>query len=715
VRARDWRRECRAVLRDHLPPGGLRSAANARIDLLPHQLEPALAVVSGMGTRVLLADEVGLGKTIEAALIIAELRARGAADRVLVLTPPGLRDQWASELSTRFTLDAVVADVASMNRRSAELPIGMNPWSTLSIAVVSIDLVKRPEVLPALTSCSWDAVIVDEAHGAATGSDRHAAVAALASRAGYVVLVTATPHSGDRQAFRSLCGIGQAQNDPLLVFRRTRRDVHVGVRRRARCLRVRLTARERRMHALLVEFGRALQTERGDGAWLAFSVLQKRAASSARALELTVTRRLSALDSLEPDAFTQFALPWSDPSGELSADDEAPRWPAGATLANREHERRLLTALARAAGAAAGDESKFAVIARLLRRMTEPALIFTEYRDTLLHLAARLDAPAILHGGLTRDERRAAVESFTAGGRRVLLATDAGGEGLNLHHRCRLVVNLELPWTPTRLEQRIGRVDRIGQRRAVHAIHLVAQGTTEPAIFNRLKTRVATARQDIAVADPISADPEKVEPVAIEDDTRLEPRLLDEAAIELERLRLARQLAPSEPASASHNRGPLVLVAKRRQTRMTLGANAILLWTVACEDGCGRPVASAAIPLRLKVRHDRERILDLLLATQPECLRIANSAARDWIGEHNHIHRMFVSARITRRLAVAALLPQPAALFQASLFDRRGERAFRSEQLADSDARRLFESTSGLLERSLTLRVGPPSLRLVVI
>jgi hypothetical protein len=117
----------------------------------------------------------------------------------------------------------------------------------------------------------------------------------------------------------------------------------------------------------------------------------------------------------------------------------------------------------------------------------------------------------------------------------------------------------------------------------------------------------------------------------------------------------------------------------------------------------------------VKSHHARARILDLLLAIQPECRRLAGSAARDWIGEHNRIHRTFVSARMARQHAVATLLPRPAEIFQANLFDRRGERAFRSEQRADSDTRRLFNSASELLEHSLALRVGPPSLRLVVI
>src|SRR5207245_9943771 len=131
------------------PSGSLMSSRLARIDLLPHQLEPALAVLRGLGSRVLLADDVGLGKTIQAGLIVSELRALGAADRVLIITPAGLRDQWAHELSARFGIEAAVLDVRALRRSVATLPVGVNPWQTVPVAIASIDYIKRTEVLAA--------------------------------------------------------------------------------------------------------------------------------------------------------------------------------------------------------------------------------------------------------------------------------------------------------------------------------------------------------------------------------------------------------------------------------------------------------------------------------------------------------------------------------------------------------------------------------------
>jgi hypothetical protein len=138
VRRGTWRRVCRALIADDAPAGALRTLGRARLDLFPHQLEPALAIVGGLGSRVLLADEVGLGKTLQAGLIVSELRARGVADRVLILTPSGLRDQWADELRERLEIDATIVDAVALRRMVSMLPVGVNPWSTQPISIVSV-------------------------------------------------------------------------------------------------------------------------------------------------------------------------------------------------------------------------------------------------------------------------------------------------------------------------------------------------------------------------------------------------------------------------------------------------------------------------------------------------------------------------------------------------------------------------------------------------
>ena len=577
VRPRRWRRFARRVLADATPAwASLRAAAHADLTLIPFQLEPALALIRGEGCRFLIADGVGLGKTVQAGLMIAEVLARRPDARVLVISPAALREQWQHELATRFGLEAALLDAAGVARVAADLPAGMNPWAVRRIIVTSIDYIKRPEVMRSLEALAWDFVAFDEAHNLAGRSDRAAAAQAVGRRSRAVALLTATPHSGDDQAFHRLCSIGDvnAARDqpsrfalrrcaggdpqkriaqpallvgslrdptlaeaegprrgsgyPLLMFRRTRADAGIAASRRTTLLRVRPTAAEAAMHAALMAYARRAWLEsaasanvgsrsdptsqhwpggppsrtapsrsdptsqRWPGARLAMAVLTRRACSSAGSLARSVERRLALLqDAPQDDA--QLHLPFAD----ASADDEEP----GACLGSRglraaAEERARLQEILELARAASAGESKLAFLRRLMRRVSEPAIIFTEYRDTLARLAAALTGidAVQLHGGLVSRERLDALARFTSGSARLLLATDAASEGLNLHHRCRLVINLELPWTPLRLDQRAGRVDRIGQPRRVHAIRLVAAGTCEESVLARLAVRVDRMR-----------------------------------------------------------------------------------------------------------------------------------------------------------------------------------------------------------------------------
>ena len=512
-----WRRAFRALIASSASPGALLAAARARFDLLPYQLQPAMALLRGDATRLLLADEVGLGKTVQAGLVFAELIARGRGERVLVLTPAGLRDQWAGELAFRFNLQPAVVDAAGMRHLARTLPLGVNPWTTTPIAIASIDYVKRPEVLPAVAACRWDIVAVDEAHAAVGDTERYEAVRLLAARAPHVLLLTATPHSGDDRAYEALCGIGAGPGDRPLVFRRTRRDIHGGPGRRTRTLRVRTNAAERRMLDALAAYHTAVRREHGSRV-LELSVLDKRAFSSAWSLAESVDRRRRQLE--RPSAYDedarQLLLPL-DLDGESTGDDSPPDWPADLELSDSALERRLLDDLAECARAASARESKAAALARLLRRCDEPALVFTEYRDTAAHVSRCLGGVPVLHGGLSREERRQLVTAFNDGACSVMVATDAGGLGLNLQRRCRLVVNLELPWNPTRLEQRIGRVDRIGQQKRVHAIQLVGRDTGETSVLSRLQRRLSTAEHDLEG----HAGPERLDDAAREEAARL--------------------------------------------------------------------------------------------------------------------------------------------------------------------------------------------------
>ncbi len=500
---------------------GHHALADADLALLPYQLEPLLAILRGMASRVLIADAVGLGKTIQAALILRELTARGVASRVLIAVPAGLRDQWQRELRVRVGVESEIVDALSLSTRVRALPPDVNPWSRAGIIIASLDFIKQDVVLHGLASIAWDLLIVDEAHALTTGTDRAAAIHRLAQHSRVVLLLTATPHAGSQPGFDALCQIGthtrinaveakaevgagaeadNASDDPLAIFRRTRRSLGLPTARRVRILRVALTQAERHVHDLLERYiARVAQEHRpGEPATLAMAVLRKRASSSAWSLSRTLERRLALLQ--QPLATLSEAAQTMLPFEADAADEEPLAWLSAPGLRSPRLERAWLSALAQAARSVAGlagsGESKLRVLLRLLRRVREPAVIYTEYRDTLTHVADALTRAgftvARLHGGLTRDARAESLRRFAAGEAQLLLATDAAGEGLNLQHRCRLVVNIELPWNPNRLEQRIGRVDRLGQPRTVHAIHLVSAATSEEAILDALGTRINT-------------------------------------------------------------------------------------------------------------------------------------------------------------------------------------------------------------------------------
>jgi superfamily II DNA or RNA helicase len=721
----EWRRACRQWIAESVPPGSLAAAPCARIDLRPHQLEPALAILAGAGCRALLADAVGLGKTIEAALIAAELQARGIARRTLILAPAGLRDQWAAELRDRFGIDAAVLDAAGLRRRAARLPVSTNPWTTVPIAVASVDYVKQGHVLPAVTSCRWDVLIVDEAHTVAGDTDRRTAVAELAGRTPYVLLLSATPHSGDRRQFHDLCQLG-SHGDPILVFRRTRRDVPVGAPRRVHRLVVAIGTAERRMLTLLDAFGRAVRREPGGDQrerWLALAVLHKRALSSPYALQQSVERRLQTLgsDPRAPDAGQQLLLPWPDSHGELSIEDAAPPWPTALALGNRARERGLLERLAAAADRAAAAHSKVRALGRLLRRIEEPVIVFTEYRDTLDHLARDLDRPAaLLHGGLTRIERNAVVAAFAGGHLPLLLATDAAAEGLNLQTRCRVVVNLELPWNPMRLEQRIGRVDRIGRPRTVHAFHLIARGTGEARLLEYLRSKIARARAEFDAADPLDGQdelsaarlvvaglrplPASERAEAPSTDDCVSMPQTPEAALEAARLAVARELLGRgrRPGAALCPTGPLLARARGRRLRTWLEGRVLLVFRASLDAAAGQRAACTLVPLLVEPGTSWPMSVagtEAALASGGDLLRASvDAAARGWQAQAARFQSAFVATAMdrVRRIAQAAREKRNARSFQGELFSRRADR---EREQADAWSRELDLDLSDQLAR----------------
>jgi superfamily II DNA or RNA helicase len=666
------------------------TAATARLDLLPWQLEPAIAAVNG-ATRLLLADGVGLGKTVQAAFILSELRARGFVRRALVLTPASLREQWAAELRDRFALEALVFDHAALTRLAADLPPTVNPWTAAAIAISSIDLVKRGEVRRALDAIPLDLLIVDEAHHLRPGTDRGALVADLAARIPWLVLATATPHSGEDDAYAFLRNLGCLRaTTEMTTFRRGPAAANRSVRRHVGFHGIPVTKAERELLDQTVAYGRAVW--RAHKALVA-AVICRRAVSSPSALLQTLRRRRRLLAGDASSAVQQSQLPWqeNDERDGIESDEVL----ASARLPNEAAEREWLDRLIQLT-CALGDSSKARSLERLLARTTEPAIVFSEYRDTLAFLHQRLSSHttvAVIHGGLSARERRYNIQQFVSGGARVLLATDAAGEGLNLQQRCRLIVNVELPWNPLRLEQRIGRVDRIGQSRPVHAIQLFHRDTFEDEVLARFEKRIQNARRGLcelpvgehAMAAAVFEGVEVV-PLEIESAGGSVRASASDAALLRRRASLI--------AAGSSIRPTRHTVCAPPSPRSPLTARVVALYECDFHDAGGRLVAREGVPLlvefdpRLQLRRGTvRRVAAAVHSCDAVRAQLDASVARrrSLLGQETEAAATGIEHRLEQILD--ALDVPRRDLVQASLFDRRAEQRSRANEAAVSAIR----------------------------
>ena len=432
----------------------------------PYQFQAAESVLRRMRGRAILADEVGLGKTIEAGLVLSELYLRGLAERVLILVPTGLVEQWMEELDRKFGLPRLAYGTTAWEQ--VEQPL------ETSIVILPLAAARRAPLRDALAAASWDLVIVDEAHrlkNPATASAR--LVKAL--RARRLLLLTATPvenrlddlyqlvnlvrpgYLGTPQAFRSSYGAArgggpvhntaalQAQMRQVMVRHRRSEVALMLPRRLAETLRLAGSAQEAALYASVSERVREQSRTAAPVQVLALRGVQRLAGSSPRALASTLNK-----------------LGWAD--------------------------------LATQAAAITATE-KARVLLELLRRhqaSQEKVVVFTAYRETLgylAELAAADDLPAaIYHGSLSRREKDVAVQAFRTD-LPIMLTTEAAGEGRNLQF-CHVLINFDLPWNPMQIEQRLGRLHRIGQEHDVLVTNLVTRETIEDHILRVLEAKI---------------------------------------------------------------------------------------------------------------------------------------------------------------------------------------------------------------------------------
>jgi superfamily II DNA or RNA helicase len=421
------------------------------------------------------------------------------------MVPAALREQWRRELLEKFGLTCLLADRITIDAAVQAGRFGDNPWHRPGVWLASADYLRQTHVRDALPFIPWDVLVIDEAHTVCGDSERHAVSHDMARRARHVVLLSATPHSGDDRRFGRLEDLGALPElaDELVLFRRTRAAVAAHLTRRVHWRRLVLSSAERRLLDTLAAFEQAVVRAAGDAraadALLLLSIFRKRALSSTHALGISVDRRLAWIDRSERRA----PLDWLQPS--FSFDDRPlPEGDDDCEGLTREsgleaaRERTWLRRLRVLAAEAARTETKLARLCRAAMRTTEPIVVFTEFRHTLERIGqalGRLRDVSLLHGGMTEAEREAALRDFQQGRTSALVATDVASQGLNLQDRARWVVIFELPWNPARLEQRVGRVDRLGQTRRVHATLLTAAHSMEAGILSRMAARAVHANE----------------------------------------------------------------------------------------------------------------------------------------------------------------------------------------------------------------------------
>ena len=524
----------------------------SRVIPLPHQFRVLRRSLGEFPVRKLLADEVGLGKTIEAGLILKELKLRGAVEKTLVLAPKSLLLQWLSEMQEHFGEEFELVEPGSWG---AGATLGArNAWKRYSQVVASFDLVKPREAQKGWTKeridrfnlerfhdlvlAGWDLVIIDESHkvaGVANEVARYDLAKGVSRAAPNVLLLSATPHSGKSDAFQRLLSLldpGCFAADQALTREKVSRYLIRTEKRTAtdgdgkplftprvtRLEKVPFEDRHRLQQELYENVSKYVRdsynlapaSQARTGYFLLLLLIQRLVSSSTRAVRSFLERRLDILTGNVPAPGG--ALP--DLGGEEPETEDVEQlalFDLEDTDSTSRHQeiddvRRLLDLAIRteAAGADARAEALYSLMVTVSQEEGDPAvkfLVFTEFTATQEMLREFLELRGYrvvtINGSMGLLERRDAQEEFRNEAR-VLISTDAGGEGINLQF-AHVIFNYDLPWNPMRVEQRIGRVDRIGQTRDVRAFNLVLENSIEARIYDVWMAKLAVILQQLGV------------------------------------------------------------------------------------------------------------------------------------------------------------------------------------------------------------------------
>lgn len=548
-------------------------AGDFKILPLPHQLLAVHFVLGQFKPRVLIADEVGLGKTIEAALIYEELKARGTAKRVLIIAPSGLCLQWQQEMREKFFEDFVIYDRSSIHSLKQLHGEATNVWTVADRIITSLDFIKprqtdsglseperkarewhRRNVSDAATMAGFDLVIFDEAHKLTKDigqyeSARYKIGKAMAETAPFLLLLTATPHQGDSAKFLYLLNL----IDPYLFYQNgdvtpeTVKQVTVRNNKRAvvdmagsRIFKQRITSlcvlqrdpvqdrAELDLYDAVTEYvitfyGIATKENNWTMMFLLL-IYQRMVSSSSRAIWKSLAKRLAALEGggssgENPVQGDEDRERMEEATGEeqvtdLSDQMEKPAAKEAQSLSMEIGMLRRCVELARQSTIGRHD-AKFRKLLEIVdefktreNSMNLKFIIFTEFVETQAYLTESLKhmgyGVSVINGGLSSEEKMNQRDAFRDK-TQFLVSTDAGGEGVNLQF-CRIMINYDLPWNPMRLEQRIGRIDRIGQAYDVKVVNFQLADTVEQRVRDVIESKLDIIRREFQDGEDKMAD-----------------------------------------------------------------------------------------------------------------------------------------------------------------------------------------------------------------
>ncbi|EJY55741.1 helicase domain-containing protein [Alicyclobacillus hesperidum URH17-3-68] len=571
----------------------LQAPFRSGVTIEDYQLEPVVRAIDMARVNLLIADDVGLGKTIEAGLVIQELLVRHRARTVFIVCPASLQVKWKTEMQEKFGLEFRIVDTDYIKRLRRERGIHVNPWTSFPRLISSMDWMKSGEGLRLLKDVlpphvtyprKFDILVVDEAHNVAPAaatryaleSQRTRLIRLISPHFTYKLFLSATPHNGYQESFTALLELlddqrfarGVMPDEKQLqrvMIRRLKSDIvdannqPIFPVRKLECLEVDYSDEEKRIHHLLQDYIRSRsQSVRGTryeyGADFVHLLLKKRLFSSPMAFALTLSKHVESLERgitrgkiktlderILRKAIMRTEEEYSDDFQAEEAQNEAVEIASEMSVRLTDSQREMLNQLtAWAERAKNRADSKADAILKWLDTYLKPGgewnnkrvILFTEYRATqewvrqiLVSRGYGGERLMVLHGGTQPDERERIKAAFQAhpdiSPVRILLATDAASEGIDLQNYCNYLIHVEIPWNPNVMEQRNGRIDRHGQKeRNVYIWNPVGKGfnsTNTTGTINigessgdheylmRAVLKIDQIRQDLGSVGPVIA------------------------------------------------------------------------------------------------------------------------------------------------------------------------------------------------------------------